>query len=279
MGCQVQLSAEQPYFRTDKVKTVSLLHILRSVVFIALSFAIDDGFATLIAIGLAELFVAWWFWGLKMESWGLSVGVCIVHFLFPMSLGISLIGGSIILGTAVIQMAVLVLIQNEGGYSFNQLAYLDQSETRESTMEQRRMFQLAVLAQAMKSIAVIAGGLAALIFLGWFDPIPWLDPVPLIPLTLTLGFVNLLAGFGFYAGRNWGFHLTLVMVPVSFIETLLTLNGLIFLLGIWILTILIPCLAKDGFYTKLFTRFRDSSMGHTQEVIKTQELTSASDIE
>jgi hypothetical protein len=279
MGCQVQLSIEQPYFRTDKVKTVGLLHVLRSILFIALSFVVDDGFMTLVGIGLAELFVGWWFWGLKMESWGLSLGVCFVHVLFPMPLEISLIGGSVILGASMIQMIVLVLIQNEGGYSFNQFAILDQAETREATMEQNRMFQLAVVAQFMKSIAVLAGGVAALAFLGWLDHIPWLAPIPLVPVTLLLGTINIIAGFGFYIGRNWGFHLTLAMVPVSFIETLLTLNGMVFLMGIWILTILIPCLAKDGFYARLFKRFRETSMGHTQEVIKTQELTSASDIE
>ena len=69
MGCQVQLSAEQPYFRTDKVKAVSLLHIVRAVVYIALSFIVEDVFMTLVWIGLADLFVGWWFWGLMMESW------------------------------------------------------------------------------------------------------------------------------------------------------------------------------------------------------------------
>ena len=111
----MQLSTEQPYFRTDKVKAVSFLHILRTVVFLALSFIVDDIFMTLVWIGLAELLVAWWFWGLKMESWGLSMGVCIVHFLFPISLEISLVAGTIILGAAVVQIALLGLIRLEGG--------------------------------------------------------------------------------------------------------------------------------------------------------------------
>ena len=279
MGCQVQLSTEQPYFRTDKVKIVSFLHILRAAVYLALSFVVDDVFMTLVWIGLADLFVAWWFWSLKMESWGLSMGVCLVQFLFPMTLTISLIGGSIILGAAAVQMIVLVLIRLEGGYSFNQLAHLDQAETRQAEMLQTRMFHLAVFAQIMKSLAVIAGAFAALPFLGWFDPIPWYYPLPLIPFTLFLGLVNLLAGYGFFSGRDWGFHLTVAMVPVSFIETLLTLNGLIVLLGIWIFTILIPCLARDGFYSKLFRRIREETVGHTQEVIKTQEHVSFSDID
>ena len=141
------------------------------------------------------------------------------------------------------------------------------------------MFHLAVLAQIMKSLVVIVGGFAALPFLGWFDPIPWLYPIPLIPAILLLGLMDFIAGWGFFAGRDWGFHLTVVMVPVSFIETLLTLNGMVVLLGIWTLTILIPCLAKDGFYSNLLRRFRHNSLGHTQEVIKTQKLTSPSDIE
>jgi hypothetical protein len=279
MGCQVQLSTEQPYFRTNKVKAVSYLHMLRAVVYIALSFVIDDVFMTLVWIGVAELLVAGWFWSLKMESWGLSMGLCVVQFLFPISLGISLIGGFIILGAAVVQMALLALIRGEGGYNFNQLANLDQAETREADLLQRRMFHLAVLAQIMKSLSVLVSGLATLAFLGWLDPILWLAPLPLFPVTLLLGMVNLIAGYGFFAGKDWGFHLTIIMVPVSFIETLLTLNGLIFLLGIWILTIMIPCLAKDGFYCKLFSRKRGGNFGYTQEVIKTQEHALTSDIE
>ena len=279
MGCQVQLSAEQPYFRTDKVKAVSLLHIVRAVVYIALSFIVEDVFMTLVWIGLADLFVGWWFWGLKMESWGLSLGVCFVQFLFPIPIQISLIGGAIILIVAAAQIAVLSLIRKEGGYSFNHFAYLDQAETREANMMQKRMYQLAVSAQFVKSLAVIAGGVAVLPFLGWSHPIPWLSPVPLVPFTLLLGFVNLIAGYGFFVGRDWGFHLTVAMVPVSFIETLLTLNGLIVLIGIWIFTILVPCLARDGFYSKLFRRIRQETVGHTQEVIKTQEEISFSDIE
>ena len=279
MGCQVQLSTEQPYFRTDKVKIVTLLHSIRAVVFLGLSFTVDDVFMTLVWIGLAELFVAWWFWSLKVESWGLSFGVSVVQFLFPISLEVSLIGGSIILGSATAQMVILLLIRRDGGYSYKQLAHLDQAETREADMMQTRMFQLAVLAQLMKSIAVIASGFAILTVLDYRDPIPWLNPIPLVPLTLALGFVDLIAGYGFHSGRDWGFQVTMVMVPVSFIETLLTLNGLIFLLGVWIFTIMIPCLARDGFYSRLFKKVRMESVGHTQEVIKTQELTSPSDIE
>jgi hypothetical protein len=279
MGCQVQLSTEQPYFRTDKVKVVSLLHVLRSIGFIILSFTIDDGFMTLVGVAFAELFVAWWFWKLKFESWGLSFGVCLVHFLFPMTIEISLIGGSVILGTSAIQMLVLALIQNEGGYNFTHLAYLDQIETRPATPEQKRMFQLAVLAQFIKAIAVVLGGFGSLLFIDLFYPVPWLTLVPLVPLTVLLGLINLIAGLGLYTGRNWGFHLTLALVPVSFIETLLTLNGLIFLIGIWIFTIMVPCLAKDGFYSKLFPRIREKSVSYTQEVINSQESTLPSDIE
>ncbi|MFW9963448.1 MAG: hypothetical protein ACFFCX_07785 [Candidatus Sifarchaeia archaeon] len=279
MGCQLQLSTEQAYFRTGKVKAVRFLHIVRAIMMITMSFIVDDVFLTLVGFGVVELFIAWWFWSLKMESWGLSMGVCIVQLLFPVSFGISIFGGIVILGTAAVQIVVLALIRIEGGYSFSQLAYLDQADTREATVLQSRMFHLAVLAQAIKSLVVLVGGLVALSFLGWFEPIPWLPPIPLVPLTFMMGLVNLTATCGFFTGRDWGFHLTVIMVPVSFIETMLTLNGLIFLFGIWILTILFPCLAKDGFYIKLFKRIREKSGRHTQEVIKSQELTSSSDIE
>jgi len=279
MGCQVQLSTEQPYFRTDKVKVVSILHVVRAVVYISLSFIVDDVFMTLVWIGLADLFVGWWFWGLRMESWGLAMGVCVVQFMFPISIQISLVGGAIILIIAAVEMAVLGLIRKEGGYSYNHFAYLDQAETRDANIMQRRMFQLAVSAQFIKSLFVIVGGFTSLLFLGWFDPVPWLQPIPLIPLTLLLGIVNLIAGYGFFSGRDWGFHFTVTMIPVSFIETMLTLNGLVFLLGIWIFTMLVPCLARDGFYSKLFKRIRNDTVEHTQEVIKTQEQVFFSDTE
>lgn len=279
MGCQVQLSNEQPYFRTIKVKTVGYLHIIRAATMVTMSFMADDVFTILVGIGFAELVVAWWFWNLKMESWGLSVGVCIFQLLFPTTLGISLYGGAIILGATVVQMAVLGLIRLEGGYSYNHLAQLDQADARVANVVQNRMYQLAVLAQIMKSFVVLVGGIVSLSFLGWFDPIPWLFPVPLVPVVFICCFTDFLASFGFFTGRDWGFHLTVAMVPVSFIETLLTLNTLIFLLGVWILTIMIPCLAKDGFYAKLFNRMRTSVDGHTQEVIKTQKLTSISDLD
>jgi len=244
---------------------------------VTLSFIADDVFMVLAWIGFAEIVVAWWFWNLKMESWGLSVGVCIFQLLFPTTLVISLYGGAIILGATVVQLAVLGLIRLEGGYSYNHLAQLDQADARVATILQNRMYHLAVLAQIMKSLTVLAGGFVSLTYLGWYDPIPWLFPVPLIPVLFICGFTDLLASYGFYTGQDWGFHITVAMVPVSFIETLLTLNSLVFLLGVWTLTILIPCLAKDGFYAKLFNRLRTSTDGHTQEVIKTQKATSVSD--
>ncbi len=278
MGCQVQLSTVQPYFRTDKVQIVSFLHFLRFLVYVALSFVVDDGFMTLLWIGLAELLVAWWFWNLRMESWGLSLGVCVVQFLFPIAMDILLLGGIIILLAAASQMALLILIRLEGGYSFSHMVALDQTESRVTTTLQSRMFHLAVLAQMMKALVVIAGAFWTLSYLGWSESIPWLTSVPLVPFTLFLGFLNLAAGIGFLLGREWGFQLTVTMIPVSFVETLLTLNGLVFLLGVWTLTLLLPCLAKDGFYSKLFRRTR-TSIEHTQEVISTQELASSSDIE
>jgi hypothetical protein len=64
------------------------------------------------------------------------------------------------------------------------------------------------------------------------------------------------ATIGLATGREWGFHLTLVMVPISFIETLVMFNPLAFLLSIWVLTIFIPCLARDGFYSKVLKNVR-----------------------
>ena len=59
-----------------------------------------------------------------------------------------------------------------------------------------------------------------------------------------------------YRGKDWAFQLTVIMVPLSFIETMLTLLSMVFLIAVWILFLLNTCLAKDGFYFKLNQWFR-----------------------
>jgi len=91
---------------------------------------------------------------------------------------------------------------------------------------------------------------------GLAEPIPWLGSFPVIPAIIIMGILDLLAGVAMYMGRDWAFQLTVIMVPLSFIETMLTLLSPIFLIAIWILFLLNTCLAKDGFYYKLNQRFR-----------------------
>jgi hypothetical protein len=91
---------------------------------------------------------------------------------------------------------------------------------------------------------------------GFLEVLPWSTVIPIGPVIVILLLLDLFATVGLFVGRDWGFHLTLIMVPVSFVETMLTLNPLVFLLAIWVLTIFIPCLARDGFYAKLFQRRR-----------------------
>jgi len=254
MGCQVQLSVEQPYFRNLMVKGISFLHILRALVFCVMSFAVDDVFMVFLAMGAAEAVVAWWFWKLKLESWGLSVGICLFHLIFPSTLGIELISTVIVLSTSLVQGFLLGLVRAEGGFSFVEIALLDQAETREATPVQIRMFQLAVVGQGLKTVSLVLGGfqytiIAAAVILPW-------SYIPAVPVVLMMILFDGIATVGLYAGRDWGFHLTLIMVPLSFIETILTLNPLAFMLAVWVLTIFIPCLARDGFYSKVFENVR-----------------------
>jgi hypothetical protein len=256
MGCEVQLSVEQPYIRTDYVLLNSLLHVVRGIIFIALSFAVTTTTTVLLGIGIVELIVAWWFWSLKIEAWGVSAGISFFHVIFPETLGLSLIAGVFILVICGIQFVTLGIIRNDGGYSFVRLASVDTQEIRVPGSLQRRVFGLAVLAQLLKSFFVLLGAIMFYPILGLSEPIPWLSIFPVIPTIIILGTIDLLAGIGMYMGHDWAFQLTVIMVPLSFIETMLTLLSPIFLIAVWILFLLNTCLAKDGFYYKLNQHFR-----------------------
>ncbi|TFG32389.1 hypothetical protein EU528_03520 [Candidatus Thorarchaeota archaeon] len=259
MGCQVQLSVEQPYIRTDYVLLNSLLHVVRGIIFIALSFAVTTTASVLLGIGIVELIVAWWFWSMKIEAWGVSAGMSLFHVLFPETLGVSLIAGAFILVVCGIQFITLGIIRNDGGYSFVRIANVDTQEVRNPGDLQRRVFGLAVLAQLLKSFFVLLGAILLYPILGLSEPIPWLSIVPVIPTIIILGSLDLLAGIAMYLGRDWAFQLTVILVPLSFIETMLTLLSPVFLIAVWILFLLNTCLAKDGFYYKLNHRFRKNA--------------------
>jgi len=256
MGCEVQLSVEQPYIRTDYVRLNSLLHVVRGIIFISLYFAFTTTTDVLLGIGIVELIVAWWFWSLKIEAWGVSAGMSFFHVIFPETLGVSLIVGSFILLICGIQFVTLGLIRNDGGYSFIRIASVDTQEIRIPESLQRRVFGLSVLAQLLKGSFVLLGAVMLYPVVGLAEPIPWLGSFPVIPAIIIMGILDLLAGVAMYMGRDWAFQLTVIMVPLSFIETMLTLLSPIFLIAIWILFLLNTCLAKDGFYYKLNQRFR-----------------------
>lgn len=256
MGCEVQLSVEQPYIKTDYVLLNTLLHVVRGIIFIALSFVTGSDASMLLGVGIIELIVAWWFWSLKIEAWGVSAGISLFHIIFPVSLGISLIAGVFILGICGIQCITLGIIRNEGGFSFVRIANVDTQEIRIPGSLQRRVFVLAVLAQILKSLFVLLGAVMLYSILGLSEPIPWLGFFPVIPAIVILGLLDLLAGVTMYLGRDWAFQLTVIMIPLSFIETMLTLLSPVFLIAVWILFLLNTCLAKDGFYYKLNQRVR-----------------------
>ncbi|MFW9844222.1 MAG: hypothetical protein ACFFEV_06590 [Candidatus Thorarchaeota archaeon] len=259
MGCEVQLSVEQPYIKTDYVRLNSLLHVVRGIIFIVLYFGIITTTDVLLGIGVVEIIVAWWFWSMKIEAWGVSAGMSFFHVIFPETLGVSLIVGIIILVICAIQFLILGIIRNDGGYSFIRLANVDTQEIRIPGDLQRRVFGLAVLAQLLKAFFVLLGAVMLYPVLGLAEPIPWLSSIPAIPTIIILGILDLLAGIAMYLGRDWAFQLTVILVPISFIETMLTLLAPVFLIAVWSLFLLNTCLAKDGFYYKLNQWFRKES--------------------
>jgi hypothetical protein len=231
--------------------------LIRGIIFIALSLIVTDTTSIILGIGIVEFIVAWWFWSLKIEAWGVSAGVSLFHIIFPETFGISVFVGSSILIISVIQIIVLGIIRRDGGYSFTSLANVDSREIRVPSNLQRRVFGLAVIAQLLKAFSVLFGGIMLYPIIGLTESIPWLGIIPVIPTILVLGALDLLAGVAMYLGRDWAFHLTVIMVPLSFIQTMLTLLSPVFLIAIWVLFLLNTCLAKDGFYYKLNLHFRN----------------------
>jgi len=254
MGCEVQLSVEQPYFRTDYVLLASLIHVVRAIIFIALSLIPSYVSSALAGIGFIEFVAAWWLWSLKVESWGVSMGVSVFHILFPATLGISPIATAIIVLVSLVQSLILGIIRQNGGYSFERIASVDNREPKNPGTLQKNVFSLAVVAQLLKAFFVLLGFVMFYPVLGLDEPIPWIGFFPVIIAILILGVIDLVAGLAMYLGRDWGFQLTVIMVPVSFVETMITLLAPIFLIGVWILLLLNTCLAKDGFYYKLIQR-------------------------
>jgi len=195
---------KQPYTRTDYVLLNSLLHVVRGIIFITLSFVFSNASSVLFGIGIIELVIAWWFRSLKIESWGVSAGVCFFHILVPQILDVSLIAGVFILAICGIQCIILGIIRKDGGYSFVRLANFDTQEIRIPGTLQRRVFSLAVLAQILKSIFVLLCAVILYPILGLSELIPWLGFFPVIPAIVILGFLDLIAGFGMYLGKDWG---------------------------------------------------------------------------
>lgn len=254
MGCEVQLSTEQPYFRTDFVLLASLIHIVRAIIFIALSIIPNGAHGAVAGIGFIEFVAAWWLWSLKVESWGVSMGISVFHILFPAALGISWLATTIIVLVSFVQCLILGIIRQNGGYSFERIASVDTQERKKLGGLQKNIFSLAVIAQLLKAFFVLLGFVMLFPVLGLDEPIPWLGFFPVTLSILILGVTDVAAGLGMYLGRDWGYQLTVIMVPVSFVETILTLMAPIFLIGVWILLLLNTCLAKDGFYYKLVER-------------------------
>jgi hypothetical protein len=76
--------------------------------------------------------------------------------------------------------------------------------------------------------------------------------IPLAPLALVFGVLDLLAAFSTYLGKDWGFQLMVILGVLSFAEMWIAWSTPVFLTGIWIVMLWTMCLPKDAFYAKLF---------------------------
>ena len=259
MGCQVQLSTEQPYFRTNLVKLDVLLHILRAIAFISVWLAVPDTFMIPLWLGAVEVIVAYWVWSLRIEAWGLSMGMAVLYLLFPSLWTFSTVGSLAVSVASAIQIIILSAIRMDGGYSFMQIYRVDTEESRIAGPIQNRMLHITIVAQAMKAIAVLFAGVMFVSFETVTPLSPWLGVLPLGPFALALGLLDLVALIQLVRGVDWGFHLTLVMVPLSVVETLVTFLAPVLLIAVWIAMLMAPCWVKDGFYARLFLRVRRNS--------------------
>ena len=255
------------------VLLASLIHVARATIIMmglapimAVIINPSAGLA-LIALGLIELLGARWLWSLKIEAWGVTAGVCFFHLLFPIVTFIRVAENWwqnellflqatewAIMILCFSQLLLLAMMRLKGFYSFESLAKIDSVPLRETSAFRRNTFSIVVLAQLFKAALVLLTGVVMLNILIPGSVIPWLPFLPVVPMVLLLGMLDLVAALGLIQGRDWAFHLTLLMCAVGFVETILTLVTPVLLISPWIVMLFTTCIAKDGFYYRLQRR-------------------------
>ncbi|MHA2425343.1 MAG: hypothetical protein ACXAEF_11175 [Candidatus Thorarchaeota archaeon] len=253
MGCHVNLASAHTRPRSTEIYLAALLSIGKGSVYLILSFLFPALMVLLIGVALVEFLISRWVWSLRIESWGVAVGLSIFHIIYPLALPLTVIAFGIIVTLSLLQILVLLQARLKGYYSFTILAKMDPPDQFQISSIQSRMFNLVTVAQLMKALTMFLGAFVLYTYEVTFETLYWYG-IPQLPLVLSFASLDLIAAIGFHLSRDWSFQLVLVMAGLGFAETMLAWSVPIILVSIWIITLLAPCWAKWGFYQGLHTR-------------------------
>ena len=117
------------------------------------------------------------------------------------------------------------------------------------------VFNLVFVTQLVKAVLFFLALLMLVVYEAEYGALDWYG-IPLFPLVLSFGLVNLIAAIGFIMGYDWAFHLVLAMAALGLAETVFAAGIPIILLSIWIITLLFPCWAKWVLYSKILHRVK-----------------------
>ncbi len=255
MGCYVNIASVQTRAKSKAVMIASLLHIVTGILFIVLSLLFFEILPLFVGVGIIEFIIAKWLWSLRIESWGIATGFSFFHLIYPLALPISIVGFIAITIVSILQLVFLALVRIDGFYSFVHLARVDSVETSEPTSVQKTVFNLVFVAQLIKALFLFWGLLMLYTYESVMGPLDWYG-VPLFPLVLLFAILDLIAAIGFLLGQDWAFQLVLIMAALGLAETVLAGAVPILLISVWIITLLLPCWAKWGFYPKVLQRIK-----------------------
>jgi hypothetical protein len=250
MDCHAEPQAIASSWKLGLKELAFVMHASRAALFIIVMLLDPVSYFLFVWFCFFELVVARWLWSLRMEAWGIAMGLCFFHLLLPVVSSISIIVSSGILLLSVTEVFILFLIRKEGFFNFSKLAKYNKDSITQPMNIQRNVFYLIIAAQFFKAIFVIMGTYIVFYVEGFSGSIPWLFNMPRVPLLLALAGIDSAVILGLYAGKEWAFHITIVMTVVGFVETLFAWMPLIILISVWIIILMLPCWAKDGFYLR-----------------------------
>ena len=250
MSCHTEPESSESLVRLRSRDLAAAMHVTRSVLFIIIILLDPVSNYPFVWFSVFELFVVRWLWSLRMEAWGIAMGMCFFHILLPVVSSISIIVSSGILLLSTAEIIILFLVRREGLFNFSKLQKIEEGSVTRPMAIQRNVFYLFIIAQFFKAIFVIIGTYFVFYVEGFSGTIVWLFNMPRIPLLLVLAGVDSVLILGLFFGKEWGFHTTIIMAVVGFVETLFAWMPWIILISVWIIILSLPCWVKDFFYLR-----------------------------